>query len=443
MNKKISFGTDGVRGNANAYPFTPEALKQLVSAIVYWHREMYPTNPTSLLVCTDTRESCPRIKKILFEQCSSLGTPATDAGILPTPALLTLMKQKPQYTLGLIISASHNVYTDNGIKLFKNSGKLSAQDEHCIEKYANMPSPKEIKQLTKQNPQNWLQAAQAYTDTVASFFPSNFLVGKKIVLDCAHGALYQVAPTVFTALGATIICHGTEPNGTNINEKVGALHPEELKKLVKAHNADCGFAFDGDGDRVIAVSSDGVIKDGDDLLCLLLEHPRYKKTRKLVGTIMTNGGLQAHLATKKIDLIRTKVGDKYIAQALHTHQSLIGGESSGHIILKDYHTSGDGLFVALRVLEVLCANNNWKMITFDKHPQILINVPVGKKKDLTTSPFVDIIEQHKKTLINGRTIIRYSGTENVLRVMTEDIERELAWQCAQQLALKLQQELNG
>ncbi len=284
-------------------------------------------------------------------------------------------------------------------------------------------------------------ASEIYCQSLISQFKPGLLTGLRVVLDCAHGAMYNVAPTVFKALGADVIAINAEPNGTNINHECGAVHPERLKNTMRSTNADIGFAFDGDGDRVIGINQEGRILDGDDLLCILLQHPLYKETETLVGTVMTNLGLEHHLHENEKKLIRVKVGDKYIAAELEKSNLSLGGETSGHVIMRDYLPTGDGLFVAARVVESLLLLNNLNIPTFTKCPQVLINVPVDNKKDLQQLPFAQLITDHEEQLLNGRMVVRYSGTENVLRVMAEDKTYDSANMVASTLALKLQKAL--
>ena len=234
-----------------------------------------------------------------------------------------------------------------------------------------------------------------------------------------------------------------QPNGININENCGALHPANLQQAVLEHNALAGFAFDGDGDRVIAVSREGVVKDGDDLLALLLDHPACKNSTQVIGTIMTNHGFEAHVKTRGKELIRTKVGDKYIAAKLAQQKQVLGGESSGHIIMSDYLPTGDGIFVALRALETILATGNHDFVTFLKYPQKLINVPIARKDDLEQAPYCNIISSHEQLVPQGRVVVRYSGTENLLRVMVEDASEDSAYSTAASLARELQSSLES
>lgn len=452
MNKNLQFGTDGIRGKADLFPFDTKTLHRIGQAIAQWSKAKYGKNP-KLLIGHDTRLSCTRIKQDLISGLTQSELTIVDGAVLPTPAVLQLITQDPTYHFGIVISASHNPYTDNGIKLFDaKQGKLSPEDEATITNYfhaiaesqapVEVQPPAESQPLTGTQAPSQTEAAKTYKETIKNHFQTNFLTGITIVLDCANGATYDVAPQVFTELGATAIPINVEPNGTNINKEAGSLHPENLQKAVVQAKADIGFAFDGDGDRIIAVNAQGQIKDGDDLLAILLTNPTYTSQGKLVGTIMTNHGLEKFLHKNNKELIRTKVGDKYIAAELQAKNLPLGGEASGHIIIRDYLNTGDGIFVALKILETIIETNNWEMKTFTKTPQILINVPVEQKKDLSTTPYATIIKEHQGKLIDGRMVVRYSGTENLLRVMVEDQTEINAKTIAQNLSQELQKALS-
>jgi len=450
--RSLKFGTDGIRGRADEFPFTNEALVHLGWAIAQWINKTYGSASTKILIGTDTRESCSRIKQALITGLQACPVTIIDAGVIPTPAVYQLIKTEPGFDIGIVISASHNPYIDNGIKLFQaKTGKLSPEDEQMISEFfaqsldqnTEILRDQEIIQEIIWQEVIWEEAAYKYIKNITERFSPGFLAGYIVVLDCAHGATYKVAEVIFKQLGASVIAYSVEPDGININKNCGSLHTENIQKAVLAHGADIGFAFDGDGDRVIAINKNGQIKDGDDILALLLELPEYNKLDRIVGTVMTNQGFENALKHKNKLLLRTSVGDKYIASCLDTEMLPLGGENSGHIIIKDYLATGDGIFVALKVLESMIVNKNWLLQTFDKHAQILINLPVKKKKDLAQEPCLDIISAHEQNLRDGRILVRYSGTENVLRVMTEAFDYEQAKACASSLAQKLQEILNA
>lgn len=430
------FGTDGIRKRIGTHPLTIESLPRLGIAIAQWAREKIGHNPT-ILLGHDTRQSCSFVKSAL--QAGLLGNSAHvyDANIIPTPAICAIINTSTQFDIGIIISASHNHWQDNGIKIVdREHGKLSHADELRITTLfntldCNVPYH-ELGQL-----HNFPRATEHYKAALRLFFPPLFLTGKTIALDCANGATSTIAFEIFQEFGAQLIMINHHPNGTNINEQSGALHPATLQKAVMEYNADAGFAFDGDGDRVIAVSKNGEIKDGDDILALLLDHPLYAHAPSIIGTVMTNQGLDAHLHRKNKTLLRASVGDKFVSERMEQEKSIIGGEQSGHIILHDYMNTGDGIFTALRILETLLISTNWGMHTFAKFPQVLINIPVGTKKDLTLPHLADIIQQHENLLPQGRLLVRYSGTESVLRILVEDSDAAMAHTIGTQLSEQL------
>jgi len=444
-NLKIRFGTDGIRGKADQHPFTPKTLFRLGKSIAKWCLNKHPDKQPLILIGHDTRQSCSTIKKNLLDGLKILPVKIVDGQVLPTPAICQLTKtdyfpQEYNFDCGIVISASHNPYQDNGIKLFETKTcKLSEKDEDSIIKNYEEQLTDKFPSDEKEQGTSIIdtQYHSSYKKTIQLFFAPKFLFGIKIVLDCANGATYKIAPDIFESFGAEIIPIAINPDGKNINEECGALFPQNVQTAISQNNADIGFAFDGDGDRVIAINKNGQIKDGDDLLAILTTHPKYKKSNTIVGTIMTNYGLEIHFDKQNKKLIRTKVGDKFVSAELLKENLPIGGESCGHIILNDYLNTGDGIFVALKTLETIIHTNNWIMTSFEKLPQVIINIPVTNKKDLSLPPFSDIIEKQKKELIKGRAVIRYSGTENLLRIMTEDIEHKSALKVADNLAKQL------
>ena len=440
------FGTDGIRATIGNAPFTQSELQRMGDALGRWIVDTYGPDAT-IILGHDTRLSCSWVKATLKSGLLLHSVNLVDAGILPTPAVVQLTLKHNNIDCGIIISASHNPYHDNGLKIIDGKqGKLSEEHEIQITHYFYASALSRLSDYTHLGQeQYWNNAQTVYLDYIKRFFQPNFLAGKKIVLDCAHGATYLFAPEIFKGFGADIICIGHEPNGININEGCGATDVEQLKQKVIAEQADCGFAFDGDGDRVIAVSNQGEIKDGDALLALLLDHPRYQPTQAVIGTIMTNKGFENWLHQRGYSLIRTPVGDKYIARRLEQENgnSIIGGEQSGHIILYDYLPTGDGIFTALCVMEAIMAADNKQMVTFTRMPQLLINVPIKEKKDLTQEPFANIIRQKAALMPDGRIEVRFSGTEAKLRVMVEDDNEQQAYMIGHELAQELQQALGG
>lgn len=449
MKNKLQFGTDGVRGPADAFPFTTDALIIFGQAIAKWSIEKYKTKNPCVLLGHDTRESCDRIKKDLSTGLSSHNLKIIDGEILPTPAVLQIINHDEQFTFGIVISASHNKYTDNGIKIFDSkSGKLSSEDEKIITDNFKILSEKDTKAKENKNKndikknKDKSKYKNKYVKNILSYFKPGLLKEKTVILDCANGATSFVAPEIFSALGATIIPLHINPDGKNINKDCGTMHPQILQAKVLEYSADIGFAFDGDGDRILAINKNGELRDGDDILAILLQHPEYKDQKEIAGTVMTNYGFEQDLEKNNIKLTRTNVGDKYIVTHLEKNNLMLGGEASGHIIIRSYLNTGDGIFVALKIIESILATENWDIKTFTKTPQILINGEVTNKKNLDQEPYKTIIDNYKKELINGRIVVRYSGTENLLRVMVEDQTIDSATKIAQSLSTKLQKSLS-
>jgi len=441
----LAFGTDGVRGNAEQFPFTDSLLFILGRAIAQWAQLSYNKTNPKILIGADTRISGPRIKHALCQGMLAEGLTIYDADVLPTPGVYNVIFYEGSFDAGIVISASHNPYHDNGIKVFDaRRSKLSSADEQKIvalfeflkSQTASIPG-------VDVQPIAYPQAVDFYIKKIKSYFTAGFLKKVKVVLDCANGATSAIAPAVFRDLGAEVITLAANPTGTNINAGCGALHPQSLADAVRENHAHCGFAFDGDGDRLIVVNRDGVVGDGDDVLVLLSQHPDYKTVPRLVGTIISNQGLQAYCQETGKAFIRTPVGDKFVSAKLEEEQLPLGSEPSGHVIVRDYLDTSDGIFVALKVLESIIATQNWEMKTFTKYPHVMINVAVEHKKDLTQQPFAQIIAEHEQKLGNGRLVVRYSGTENLLRVMTEAVSFDVAQAVAQDLARALQESLRG
>lgn len=411
------FGTDGIRGRVGKSPFDHKTLTAIGHAIARWAFHKYGATPT-ILVGQDTRASADWVMASLSGSLLRYPISITQVHVMPTPALCRLL-QESSFNCALMISASHNPAHDNGIKLIDRlTGKLSRDDEQYI--INQMAHEQDPGYAEFGRSYQWATGEQQYIESIAPFFDPNFLQGLRIGLDCAHGATYRLAPTIFKQFGATVFAINTEPDGHNINQQCGSQHTQQLQKLVLEKKLSAGFAFDGDGDRVIAVNKDGVIKDGDDMLALLMAHTRYKDQPTVVGTVMSNVGFDRLVKANNKQLVRTPVGDKYIASYLQEHNLLLGGEQSGHIIMRDYLPTGDGIVTALRLLEAALMTNNLTLSTFEHFPQLIVNVPVQVKRDLSTPEIAQIIDEHKKLLNGGRLVVRYSGTENLLRIMVED-----------------------
>jgi len=438
------FGTDGIRARVGHFPLDADSLSTLGDAIAQWAQKKYSSQPT-VLIGHDTRESCGFIKSTIKSRFLLHSIDVHDGGVLPTPAVFNIINNDNHFDFGIVISASHNPYHDNGIKLFDaKSGKLKPEDEKKIFElfYQQQKKSLSLNADPKLEAEFLTTAGSDYVLNIRTYFEHNFLKNKKIVLDCAHGATFAVAPIIFREMGARITPIFCEPNGKNINDNCGSTNPENLKQKVLQEKADIGFAFDGDGDRLTVVTKNGEIKNGDDILAFLSTHPKYQKEKTVVGTIMTNCGMEAWLQNQGKRLIRTQVGDKHVAHALEKENLLLGAEQSGHVILRDYLNCGDGIFAALRVAETAQLTNNWDLKTFEKYPQALSNIVVSEKKDLTLKPLSEIIAHTEERLTSGRIIVRYSGTEPKLRVMVEEATQENANAICTQLTKKLQKELS-
>lgn len=447
VNRCISFGTDGIRGNTQQFPFTQPDFSLLAHAIALWCNQKYG-NGIRILIGHDTRHSCTPLKRSLITALTNAGHHCYDAEVMPTPAVMALLKNTTLFSVGIVISASHNPAEDNGLKIIdKVLGKLDSVDEQAIihqfdaiKNLSALPA-QTAKRGTTQNVSLAMQ--ERYISLICSFFSPDFLRGKTVVLDCANGATFDLAPTIFRLLGAEVILLNAEPSGHNINKSSGTVHPQMLQKKVLRSGADAGFAFDGDGDRVVAVNKHGALLDGDNILALLIDHPVYKHLTTIVGTVLSNAGLVEHCKSRNKIFVRMQVGDRNIGNYLQKNRLLLGGEASGHIIAADYLPSGDGIFAALRVLESISFRNNWSMQTFTHIPQTFINVPCLLRPPLNQSPYQEIIAKHQAQLPNGRVVVRYSGTESVLRVMVEDQDSSLAIATGNELARELEAALSS
>jgi phosphoglucosamine mutase len=445
------FGTDGVRGVANIYPMTAEVALQLGRALAYAIR----TSPgkDSIVVGKDTRLSGYLLEYAITAGICSMGVDVLLLGPLPTPGI-AFITSSMRADAGVVISASHNPYQDNGIKFFSGDGfKLPDEIEAHIEKLMTHPGVEEARPTATEIGQAFRidDARGRYISFLKSTFPKDLdLDGLKIVVDCAHGATYKVAPEVLEELGADLITVGVRPNGKNINYKCGSTYPEVAAKLVQRHRADLGIAFDGDGDRVIMVDHQGQVVDGDHIMaiCALDLHRRGKLRRKtVVGTVMSNLGLEVALKDKGCRLLRTAVGDRYVVEAMVQGGYILGGEQSGHVIFLDHTTTGDGIHTALEVLAVMLRENKpladlaRVMETF---PQILINLRVKERRDLKSLPGArQAIQTAEKRLGDrGRLLVRYSGTEPLLRIMVEGDNSQEIERVAQDLAQTLEKLLS-
>jgi phosphoglucosamine mutase len=434
---KRLFGTDGIRGRVDTGIFVPATLQRVGSAFGRWLIKEYGDGCT-ILMGYDTRSSAPMIFNALIEGLTQFPIAIHDAGIIPTPAAVLLMRKNPDICFSLIISASHNPASDNGIKCIDSRrGKLSEEIEQDIEHYFNSSSEIHRAMGSPGRVYTMDNAAAIYCTALQELACPRLATSKRIVVDMAHGATSYSAPALFRRYNIDLIELHNSPNGSNINENSGAVYPALLSQKVRETDADIGFGFDGDGDRIVAVNRAGEYKDGDDILCLLLQNPRYALNTIVVGTIMTNGGLEHQIRKQSMQLIRTAVGDRHIIQEMTQHKSTLGGEPAGHIILGDLLMTGDSMLTALVLLETLEHTHNWTMETFVKQPQVSLKIPIAQRYDLTQTPFKEIIESETKNLHNTRIVIRYSGTEPLLRIMAESESQHRAYAIAQSLAEKL------
>ncbi len=428
------FGTDGIRARVGQSPLTPQELVTFGAAVGAWMCSKQAD--AKVLIAHDTRHSASFVKASL--QAGLLQYPVTvfDAGVVPTPALFHQVVEGP-YDYGIMITASHNPYHDNGIKIItKQDGKLTEIDEQELNAlYAYNPYAPSYEQLGKEQKTNAVVAQ--YLEALRNYFPQPFLRGITIVLDCAHGAYASSAPAFLEELGARVIPLAITPDGKNINKECGSLHPQKLQEAVITHGAHAGFAFDGDGDRLIAVTQKGICKDGDELLAFLLNHPTYQQESAIVGTILSNEGLALHLEKQGKTLYRTPVGDKNVVQKMKDSGALIGGEPSGHLILRDFTDTADGLFTLLRLAQTALFMNDWHFTSFAKFPHVTLNLRVTCKKDLNEAPYNRIIATHQTELCEGRVIVRYSGTEPLLRIMVEASDQEKAYTVGNKISQEL------
>ena len=422
------FGTDGIRGKANQYPMDgPTAFRVGQAMVPALKRE---DSGVRIVIGRDTRISGDMLEGALSAGIMSMGGETLTVGILPTPAI-ALFTVRMKAHAGIVISASHNPFEDNGIKIFGNNGfKLSDEQEAVIESLILendfsefMPLPQNLGRI-----QDVPDRLDQYVDFLKGHFPKDFsLDGMKIVLDTANGATYEAAPLLFEALGVEVSVIHHQPNGININDRCGSQHTEDLEAEVIRREADAGFAFDGDGDRLIAVDETGKRLTGDQILLICarsLKEAGQLRNNLLVSTVMSNLGLDRACREYGIERLESPVGDRYVLADMQVHGAVVGGEESGHIILLNQHTTSDGIITALKLLVAMIENGEMlselaRLMTV--YPQKLINVPVREKPALATVPqLAGAIRQVEAELGDeGRVLVRYSGTQNLCRVMVE------------------------
>lgn len=430
MAERKLFGTDGIRGVANEYPMTAEVAVRLGQAIAhhFLQKSTSPSHRTRILIGKDTRISGYMFESSLAAGITSMGADVQLVGPLPTPGI-SFLTTGMRADAGIVISASHNPYQDNGIKIFGRDGyKLPDDEEAEIERLVTSPKApvcdaKNIGKATRID-----DATGRYIVFLKNTFPRDLsLEGVRVVLDCANGAAYKVAPAVLRELGAEVFTLGIDPDGYNINHKCGSLYPDTVAARVRETRADIGISLDGDADRVILTDEQGHLVDGDRIIALCainLKEQGLLSHDTVVATVMSNIGLEVALREQGISLVRSSVGDRYVVEAMRQNGYSLGGEQSGHIIFNDHTTTGDGMLAALQVLAIMrrrqtSLSSLSKVMT--NFPQVLVNLPVKSKPPLETlSEFNTVLAQVEAELgESGRVLVRYSGTESKVRVMVE------------------------
>jgi phosphoglucosamine mutase len=447
------FGTDGVRGKANFYPMTAEMALSLGQAIAHvFHRASGERK--RIIIGKDTRLSGYLFENALVAGIASMGVDVIQVGPMPTPGMAFLTADMRCHA-GVMISASHNPYQDNGIKFFSSDGyKLPDDVENRIEaliesgELSSLCADADLIGRAKRID----DAHGRYVVFLKKTFPMDLsLDGLRVVLDCANGAAYKVGPTVLSELGAEVFALGVEPNGRNINDGCGSLFPDKTAAKVREVRADLGIALDGDGDRVMLVSAKGDLIDGDALIALLARDLVSRNALRggmVVGTVMSNLGLERALDQLQVGLLRTQVGDRYVVEAMRSGGFNLGGEPSGHIIFLDHNTTGDGLITALQALAIMRhTGRSLEELTadFERFPQVLVNVSVAEKKPIESLAGVVAATRRVEEELGarGRVLIRYSGTEPVARVMVEGDDERRVSEFAHDIADELKRALGG
>lgn len=411
--KKL-FGTDGIRGKAHIYPLDERTVYNLGRVIGKRIKK-----GKYLLIGMDTRESSPYLAQYLYSGLIKEGGEGIFLGVISTPALSWITKNTPLAEYSVMVSASHNPYEDNGLKFFSHSGtKIPDREEEEIENLLKLEK-EEPEIIDLPEPRNDLK--KIYRDWILSLFPEKYLKDLKIVIDTANGSLSVFAQEIIKEYGAEIFPLGDKPDGKNINLEVGSLYPETSILKLKESKSHLSLCFDGDGDRIIIILYPDRVLDGDDLLYLLAMDLKEKGSLRdgVVATSMSNFGFEIALKEKGINLYRTSVGDKFVFEELEKRDLILGGEQSGHIILRNLSNTGDGLLVALHILEILI-KKGFQLEFFKKYPQKIINYPVKEKKPLENiTSYKDFLKEMENIIEKGRVFIRYSGTEPLLRIMLE------------------------
>lgn len=446
------FGTDGVRGKANSAPMTPEVALALGKGAGYLLRKRSPK--PRVVIGKDTRLSCYVFENALIAGLCSMGVDTLMVGPLPTPGVAFITRAY-RADAGIVISASHNPYYDNGIKFFDADGfkfpdaweeELEGLIAHSFPPEA-LPKEDEIGKNTKIS-----DADGRYIEFAKATFPrGKSLRNLKIALDCANGAAYRVAPLVLRELDATVFSYGVTPNGLNINQKCGSTHPALIQKAVIEHGADVGIALDGDGDRIVMVDENAQVLDGDTILAICARDMQQRgilRNNQVVATVMSNLGFIRAMEELGIQVVQAAVGDRYVLQEMLRVDAALGGEQSGHVIFRDHNTTGDGIVCALQVLDILLRSDLTlsALASFvQKCPQLCLNVPVRYKPPLDTLQHLQHEIEAAKTALgsSGRVLVRYSGTENICRVMVEGLNYKEVHRLAHQIVAGVQKELGA
>lgn len=439
------FGTDGVRGVANMPPMTAEMVLEIGRATAYVCKEHDEKHRHRIVIGKDTRISGYMLENALTAGICSMGVDVYLLGPLPTPGI-AFITQSMRADAGLVLSASHNPYQDNGIKIFSRTGyKLPDSEEDAIEQLITSGRIKDIRPTA-----DAVGKARRIDDAIGRYivfckntFPDQMtLEGMKIVLDCANGATYKVAPIIFSELGAEVIPIHNEPDGLNINDRCGSQHTEDLRAAVRATRADVGLAFDGDGDRLIAVDEKGVELTGDHIIAICakgLKERGLLKNNKVIATVMSNFGFHEAMRNLDIEVGVAPVGDRYVLEMMREQDVALGGEASGHLIFSQHHTTGDGIIAALQLLAHMRQEGRplSRISTIMRsYPQKLINLDVREKPPIDEIPeLVDAMKAAEAELSGaGRILIRYSGTQSMCRVMVEGPDEEMTRRLAESLA---------
>jgi phosphoglucosamine mutase len=450
--KKELFGTDGIRGKANLYPITPETVTQLGRAIVWSLKEN--DRQVKIIIGKDTRISGDMIESAMAAGICSMNGDSYLAGVIPTPGV-AFLAASGGFDAGVMISASHNPFGDNGIKIFNSKGfKLPDTLEADIERHVidnNKSIFKAISTDAIGKVRQMKSAGEAYAEFLKKVLPYGYsFEGLRIILDCSNGATYQIAPKIFSEMNADTESFYADPNGTNINDHCGSQHTEPLQHHVVEKNADIGFAFDGDGDRLIAIDELGNRVTGDQILAVCARFFKERgelKNNLVVSTVMSNVGLRQVLKEMKIDHIMADVGDRYVLEQMQQHGSILGGEDSGHMIFLNDHTSGDGILTAIRLAYIV--KESRKSLSelagiMKIYPQVLMNIEVREKPSLKTIPDIAkaIGDIEKKLKDQGRVLVRYSGTQPMCRVMVEGPDKEDAGRYCREIADVIDRKIN-